>query len=103
MAKDIHNDGVEHPCLEIDTPFLITKDPKAPDKNEGQKQFQRTVDNFLADVSKKSLVVRSRYGSGKTTVMQRLIQEQNLAKVLFITCRQTLARDTTRIFKNFVF
>ena len=101
MSTDIYNDGVEHPCSEIDTPFIITKDPKAPDKNEGQKEFQRTVDDFLADVSKKSLVVRSRYGSGKTTVMQRLIQEQNLAKVLFITCRQTLARDMTRIFKNF--
>ena len=67
MSNDIYNDGVEHPCLEIDTPFLITKDPKAPDKNEGQAQFQRTVDDFLADVSKNSLVVRSRYGSGKTT------------------------------------
>ena len=100
MAKDIHNDGVEHPCLEIDTPFLITTGPKAPANNTGQKKFQRAVDVFLADVSKKSLVLRSRYGSGKTTFMQRMIQEQNPAKVLFVAYRQTLARDMSRNFNH---
>ena len=83
MSNDIYDDGVEHPCLEIDTPLLITKDPKAPDKNKGQKVFKRTVEDFLADASKQSLVVRSRYGSGKTTFMQRLIQDHNPAKVLY--------------------
>ena len=89
--------------MEINTPFLINKDPKAPDNNAGQGQFQWTVDDFLADVSKKSLVVRSRYGSGNTTFMQRMIQEQNPAKVLFITYRQTFARDMKRNFKHLGF
>ena len=47
--------------------------------------------------SKKALVVRSRYGSGETTYSQRLIKARNPERVLFITYRQTLARD---IMKN---
>ena len=103
MTNVVYNDGVEHPCLEIDTPFLITKDPRAPDKNKGPKQFQRTVDDFLADVSKKSLVVRSRYGSGKTTFVQRVLQEQNPSKVVFVTYRQALARAMSWNFKHLGF
>jgi hypothetical protein len=52
----------------------------------------------MTNASKKSLVLRSRYGSGKTTFMQRLIQERNPERVLFITYRQTLARDIMRNF-----
>ena len=48
--------------------------------------------------SKKALVVRSRYGSGKTTYTQRLSKARNPERVLHITYRQTLARD---IMKNF--
>ncbi len=52
----------------------------------------------MDDPIKKALIVRSRYGSGKTTYLQRLIKARNPERVLFITYRQTLARD---IMKNF--
>ena len=52
----------------------------------------------MDDPSKKALIVRSRYGSGKTTYLKRLIQARNPERVLFITYRQTLARD---LMKNF--
>ena len=52
----------------------------------------------MTDDGKKSLVLRSRYGSGKTTFMQRLIKDRNPKRVLFITYRQTLARDIMRNF-----
>ncbi|MFM7989591.1 MAG: hypothetical protein ACKPKO_60780 [Candidatus Fonsibacter sp.] len=47
---------------------------------------------------KKALVVRSRYGSGKTTFLQRLANRRNPERVLFIAYRQTLARDIMRNF-----
>ena len=47
----------------------------------------------MANIAKKSLALKSRYGSGKTTFMQRLIKEHNAERVLFTTYRQTLARE----------
>ena len=49
----------------------------------------------MGNPAQKSLIVRSRYGSGKTTFLQR--------RVLFITYRQTLARDIMRNFGNLGF
>ena len=46
----------------------------------------------------KTFVLKSRCGSGNTTFMQRSIKEHNLERVLFITCRQTLALDIMRNF-----
>ena len=97
MNKYVFFEDAEYPAIEIDTPFLtpITEDtPKTPD----QETFQRLTDETMDDPSKKTLVVRSRYGSGKTTYLQRLIKARNPQRVLFITYRQTLARD---IMKNF--
>ena len=90
-------DDAEYQAIEIDTPFLTpeTEDtPKTPD----QELFQKLTDETLDDPSKKTLVVRSRYGSRKTTYLQRLIEARNHQKVLFITYRQTLARDIMRNF-----
>ena len=42
--------------------------------------------------------MRSRYGSGKTTFLQRLVKSRKPERVLFVTCRQTLARDNMRNF-----
>ena len=96
--KDVFfEDAEEFPAIEIDTPFLTpvtATTPKTPD----QETFQRLTDETLDDPSKKSLIVKSRYGSGKTTFVQRLIKERKPKRVLFITYRQTLARD---IMKNF--
>ena len=90
-------DGVEYPFTETDTPFLTPQTEETP-KTPDQETFQRLTDETLDDPSKKTLVVRSRYGSGKTTYLQRLIKNRNPERVLFITYRQTLARD---IMKNF--
>ena len=42
--------------------------------------------------------MRSRYGSGKTTFLQRLVKSRKPDRVLFVTYRQTLARDIMRNF-----
>ena len=94
------DDDQDFKPIEIDTPYLVAKDANA-DMNEAQKAFQDATDDFMR--SGKTLVVRSRYGSGKTTFLQKLIKENNMERVLFITYRQTLARDIMRNFKQLGF
>ena len=76
MNTDVFfDDAEEFPAIEIDTPFLTpvtARTPKTPD----QETFQRLTDETLDDSSKKILIVRSRYGSGKTTFLQRLIKDK---------------------------
>ena len=65
--------------------------------NEGQKVFKITVRKFI-NGDTKAFVFKTRYGSGITTFMQRLIKNHNPEQVLFITYRQTLALDIMRNF-----
>ena len=50
-----------------------------------------------------AFVLKSRYGSGKTTFKQRLLKYHNPERVLFITYRQTSALDTMRNFGKMQF
>ena len=75
---------------EFDYAALVTLLEFCPDPGAVLREATRTA--------KKGLVLRSRYGSGKTTFMQRLIKERDPKRVLFITYRQTLARDIMRNF-----
>ena len=68
-----------------------------------QNTFHELINQFMEGVDEKSLVVRSRYGSGKTTFLKRLMQERNPERVLFITYRQKLARDVMRNFSELGF
>jgi hypothetical protein len=98
LNTDVFHDDVSYPCVKINTPFLTTKAPDDPPANEDQGKFREVVSEFANKPEAKTLVMKSRYGSGKTTFMQRLIEEHKPTKVLFITYRQTLARDIMRNF-----
>ena len=93
-TKNVFDDGSNYPCIKINTPFLTTKKPEDQPTHPDQARFQSVVQEF-AQNDGKSLVLRSRYGSGKTTFTQRLIKEQGYRRVLFVTHRQTLARETS--------
>ncbi len=97
------DNGVEHPSVKINTPFLTTKTAGDAETYDDQKIFRKMVDEFYDADGKKSLIVRSRYGSGKTTFTQRLIDEKKAKRVLFITYRQTLARDNAKKIKKLGF
>ncbi|MFM7982526.1 MAG: hypothetical protein ACKPKO_24710, partial [Candidatus Fonsibacter sp.] len=58
----------------------------------GQARFRALTKEVMGNPAKKSLIVRSRYGSGKTTFLQRLAKPRKPERALFITYRQTLAR-----------
>jgi type I site-specific restriction endonuclease len=85
----------------INSSYLLPREGEEP--NADQKTVMELVDQFIQDASKKSLVIRSKYGSGKTTFLRDLIKKQNFKKVLFITYRQTLARDIDRNFRQLGF
>jgi hypothetical protein len=95
--KRVFDDSGAYPVVEINTPFLTPKSPADP-PNTDQAKFQQLTDELMDTPGKKALVVRSRYGSGKTTFLQRLVKARNPKRVLFITYRQTLARDIMRNF-----
>ena len=101
--SDVLDDGVEYPSIDIDTPFLTAKRPNGAASHPDQVKFKAIVNEFMGNHNKKSLVLKSRYGSGKTTFMQRLIQEHNPERVLFITYRQAFARDIKKNFSHLGF
>jgi hypothetical protein len=102
MNNDVFHDDEEYKPVVIDTPFLTTK-TNDDEPTDGQQTFKDLTENFMNEPSKKTLIVKSRYGSGKTTFLQRLIKKRNLKRVLFITYRQTLARDIMRNFNKLGF
>ncbi len=103
MNKDVFfEDAEEFPPIEIDTPFLTPATETTP-KTPDQETCQRLTDETIDDPSKKELIARSRYGSGKTAFLQRLIKERKPKRVLLITCRQTLARDIMNNFSKLGF
>ncbi len=97
MNKNCFFDEVVYDTIEIDTHFLTVK-TQDDQPTQDQAKFQQLTNEFLDNSAKKSLIVRSRCGSGKTTFVQRLIKAKNPQRVLFVTYRQTLARDITRNF-----
>ncbi|MFM7987646.1 MAG: hypothetical protein ACKPKO_50865, partial [Candidatus Fonsibacter sp.] len=91
MNADIFTSGEVYNHTEIDAPVLTTKRP-GDNMTPDQARF-RTLTNEVMTNRQKALIVRSRYGSGKTTLLQRLVRTRKPERVLFITYRQTLARD----------
>jgi len=89
-------DATQFRPVVIDTPYLLLKGEG--EASEAQKTFKEQTDNYMTGEGAKCLAIRSRYGSGKTYFLQRAIREHGLQRVLFITYRQSLARDIMRNF-----
>ncbi|MFM7988567.1 MAG: PriCT-2 domain-containing protein, partial [Candidatus Fonsibacter sp.] len=90
VNADIFTNGEEYNCIEIGPPFLTTEE-KGDEMSLDQARFQTLTNEVMDNPDKKALIVRSRYGSGKTTFLQRLVRTRKPERVLFITYRQTLA------------
>ena len=97
MNADIFTNGEVYNHTEIDAPFLTTKTPKHP-MSPDQAKFRTLSNEVMDNPVKKSLVARRRYGSGNTTFLQRLVKPHKPERALFVTYRQTLARDIMRNF-----
>ena len=95
-VSDIFADDQEHESIEIDTRYLV---PKDGNYTKDQQTFKDAADLFETQDTK-TLLIKSAYGTGKTYFLQQLMKKpQEYKRVLFITYRQTLARDIDRNFK----
>jgi hypothetical protein len=68
-------------------------------------KYSDIKNNFICDKNKTKLcVIKSRYGSGKTTFIKNLIKKEYSDKrVIFLTMRQSLARNLNKDFKELGF
>ncbi|MFM7982257.1 MAG: hypothetical protein ACKPKO_23355, partial [Candidatus Fonsibacter sp.] len=67
MNADIFTNGDVYNQTEIDTHFLTTERP-GDEMRPDQAMFKALTKEVVGSTAKKSLIVRSRYGSGKTTM-----------------------------------
>lgn len=97
---NIFNNEEEYEKICINTNFLVSNNEEM---NEGQNIFKKQTDDFFEHDHNKNLVIRSKYGSGKTTFLKDVMMNQDVQRVLIITYRQTLALDYNRNFKQLGF
>ena len=97
---NIFNNDEEYEKICINTNFLVSNNEEM---NEGQNIFKKQTDDFFEHDHNKNLVIRSKYGSGKTTFLKDVMMNQDVQRVLIITYRQTLALDYNRNFKQLGF
>ena len=97
---NIFNNEEEYEKICINTNFLVSNNEEM---NEGQCIFKKQTDEFFEHDHNKNLVIRSKYGSGKTTFLKDVMMNQDVQRVLIITYRQTLALDYNRNFKQLGF
>jgi hypothetical protein len=98
--SDIFADDQTHESVEINTRYLTPKDEQP---TEDQRKAKEVIEHFQTD-DIKTLFVKSAYGTGKTYMLQQLMMDpEKYKRVLFITYRQTLARDIDRNFKKLGF
>ncbi|MFM7980926.1 MAG: hypothetical protein ACKPKO_16565, partial [Candidatus Fonsibacter sp.] len=73
FKADIFTNGEVYNHTEIDAPFRTTKTPGA-EISPDQARFRALTNEVMDNPAKRSFTVRSRYGSGKTTFLQRLVK-----------------------------
>jgi hypothetical protein len=96
-SREVFKDDRKYESIEINTPFLVPAEGAS--YNEGQQVFKQVSEAFVSEPELKGLAVKSKYGSGKSTFLRQLMESQQYKRVLFITYRQTLARDIMRNFE----
>ena len=93
------SDEIIYKSIQINTPYLMAKDTEP---NEGQEQFKSITNDFFKS-NCKSLIIKSKYNSGKTTFLKDVFLNNPIKKALIITYRQSLAMDYNKNFKQLGF
>ena len=79
--KEIYNDDKKYDNIEIDTKYLVPV--VGTEYNESQNTFKQISDNFVNNNNIKSLVIKSKYGSGKTTYLKQLMEAQQYQRFIY--------------------
>ena len=65
--------------------------------------FCKSINQIMSDPNVKSGIIRSRMGTGKTQLLNKLFNEypEQMKRVLFISCRQSLANEFESVFAQY--
>jgi hypothetical protein len=80
---------------------LLTKYNKTVKNNKTINEF---MDNHLDNWMKneiKTLAIKSSYGTGKTSIIKRILNKYKFKTILFISYRQSLTNELEHVFKEF--
>ena len=69
MNSDAFADDAVYHETEIDTPFFFTTTRPRDEMTPDQRPAQALIDEVMDNPANKSLIVRSRYGSGNTAFL----------------------------------
>jgi hypothetical protein len=84
--------------IKFNQQYLMDKNDKIKNKNNIVTQ---NIDKWITNDNIKTLVIKSPYDTGKTTVLKSIIEEYVFKRILFITYRQSLTDNFYGIFKNY--
>ena len=97
---DITNDFIES-AYQINQPYLITNETIEADSKD---LVESLITKWLTSDSIKTLAIKSAMGTGKTTMIEKLLQyDTKLKKILWITHRQSLTKQIHGTFKQYKF
>jgi hypothetical protein len=81
----------------------INKNENKPDKKIDKnidKFMNEHLDNWINN-SIKTLAIKSSYGTGKTSLIKRILNKYKFKTILFISYRQSLTNELEHVFKQF--
>jgi len=87
--------------IKIDKKYLTEKDED--DKLVIDKDLVQYFDDLLINNKYKSINIKSPYGSSKTQLIHKVIEQYNPEKVLWLSFRKTLSDDIHKNFKDLQF
>jgi hypothetical protein len=82
--------------IDINKKYLI-------DGTETDNIIYNNINNWMTDTTKKSLNIKSKYGSGKTQLIKNILDTYKPARVLWVSYRQTLTDNIQDEFKEYNF
>lgn len=93
-----HTDNEKFNAYIINCNYLLEKDEKIKDK---KSIITQKICNWYDDPNIKSIVIKSAYNTGKTTMIRSIFNEFNPKRILFITHRQSLTNELYGAFKKY--
>ena len=105
--KGIYEDDVVYNEIEIKTKFLLDKEQVITKHIKNPKTDSQIFGNYIYDFvfndNLKVLGIKSRYGSGKTKLLTKIINAKEIKRSCFLSCRRALSYDIEREFEDLEF
>lgn len=105
--KKIYEDDISYNETTIKTQYLLNKEQNISkliqNPLEDTEVFSNIIYNFLFEDKIKVLGIKSKYGSGKTKLLTKMIKTKNINRACFLSCRRALSYDIESEFNELKF